>query len=430
MIASARLERRLLTGPALAMISFGSVALCVGLAFFSEYHTIVPVDLEVYLTGARHAFSSDLYRVVTPDQSLPFTYPPFAALAFLPFAAFPTGVVKGIWAIGNVAALVADIGFSIRLVRPDIERPVVWRWSLALSLPFLLLEPAFRTVTLGQVDLALLFPVLWDLGDFRKTGPRTLPVGLATGVAAAVKLVPLIFIPYLLLVRRTRAALTCAGAFIACELVALAASPTSSWQYWSKEILDTKRFAPIYLNFNQSIYAALGRLAHKPLPSSVGLGASVLAGALGLIVAVWAYRRSSPALGLIVAGATSTLASPITWSHHMVWVIPIIVWLAIAPDRPPAGKWIAAATAVLFWAAPIADVPKTNVMCPCSYIPELHENAWQLMESNSYFFATVVFIAGIAMMIAVRSRKTISALPSSPLGVARAPSPAHGGSEP
>jgi alpha-1,2-mannosyltransferase len=403
--ANMRLDRRIVSGPMLPVIAGASVAICVAIALYGVYHRIAPYDFEVYLMGARHGFTPDLYSIVTRDAQLPFTYPPFAAWLFLPLVDIPFGIAEGLWAVATIASLVATVGFSIRLVRPEIDRARVWTWAAALSLPCLLLEPVFRTQTLGQVNLLLLFPVLWDLGEFRSTGRRTLPVGVATGITAAVKLIPLIFIPYLLLIRRTRAALVCAATFAACEVIAFAGSPHSSWEYWSKIVLDTKRFAPINFSYNQSVLASLGRFAHESLSSTVGLGASALAGLIGLLVAAWAYRRSSVALGLLVAGASSMLASPITWTHHMVWVIPIVVWLVIGSDRPAAGSWLAAGTALLFWISPIGYVPKTAVMCPCEVVPELHETAWQLGLGNSYFFATVAFVAGVAVMLAVRDRR-------------------------
>jgi alpha-1,2-mannosyltransferase len=399
--------RALLKGPAVTLLSAGSVLLGLGFAFFSTYHRMVPVDLEVYLMGGHHAFAPDLYTVLTPDLRLPFTYPPFAALLFVPLEPLPFGLVEGFWAVLIVGSLVAVAAFSLRMF--GVERVAAWRWACVLSLPFLLLEPPFEALTLGQVDLGLLALLLWDLGGFRRTGPRTLPEGLLTGLTAAIKLTPLIFVPYLLLVRRTRAGLTCAATFLACQCATFAASPSSSWQYWSKYVLDTSRFPTLYISINQSVLAAMGRFAHRSLPDAVGLGASAVAAVLGVLLAAWAYRRSSPQLGFLVCGAASLLASPVTWTHHMVWVIPVIVWLAIGVDRPRAGRWLAAATAVLFWASPVSHVPETTLLCPCVNIVELHENAWQLLAGNSFFLGTALFLVGVTVMLRVRS--TASAKP-------------------
>ena len=78
---------------------------------------------------------------------------------------------------------------------------------------------------------------------------------------------------------------------------------------------------------------------------------------MGLVVAAGAYRRSSPVLGLLVVEATESLASPVSWSHHFIWVVLLVAWLALAPDRPRYGEWYALGVAVLFWAAPYWWVP-------------------------------------------------------------------------
>ena len=110
--------------------------------------------------------------------------------------------------MGNLAALVGVLVLSVRLVKPSLDRVATWRLALALSLPALLLNPVLITIGFGQVNLFVTFLVMWDLLSERRIGKRQLPLGVATGLAAAVKLTPLLFVPYLLLTRRWRGALT------------------------------------------------------------------------------------------------------------------------------------------------------------------------------------------------------------------------------
>ena len=70
-------------------------------------------------------------------------------------------------------------------------------------------------------------------------------------------------------------------------------------------------------------------------PSCCPCSSSVTAG--GLWLASLAHRRSSPMLGVLICAATCLLVSPISWVHHMVWVVPAILWLALADDRPRLG---------------------------------------------------------------------------------------------
>jgi alpha-1,2-mannosyltransferase len=100
---------------------------------------------------------------------------------------------------------------------------------------------------------------------------------------------------------------------------------------------------------------------------------------------------------VLVVAATCLLVSPITWAHHMVWVVPALLWLALAPDRPRGGPILAAGAAVLFWCAPIWWVPYKNTS-------DLHLGAWQLVAGNSFVLATVVFLVGVSGLL-LRSRR-------------------------
>jgi hypothetical protein len=121
----------------------------------------------------------------------------------------------------------------------------------------------------------------------------------------------------------------------------------------------------------------------------------LVAAAGGLWLASVAHRRSSPMLGVLICAGTCLLVSPISWAHHMVWVVPAILWLALADDRPRLGRALAAGTAVLFWCAPIWWVPYKNTS-------DLHLNTVQLLAGNSFFLATVVFLCGAAVLITRR----------------------------
>ena len=106
-------------------------------------------------------------------------------------------------------------------------------------------------------------------------------------------------------------------------------------------------------------------------------------------------------LGLLVCATTGLIISPITWVHHMVWVVPVIVWLAVGVDRPRQGPLLAGATAVLFIAAPIWWVPTSWKVT--NNPPELHQNSWQLLLGNSFLLAMLAFLAGVAVMLVRRS---------------------------
>jgi hypothetical protein len=127
----------------------------------------------------------------------------------------------------------------------------------------------------------------------------------------------------------------------------------------------------------------------------------VVIGVGGLALAAWAHRRSSVVLGLLVCATTGLIISPITWVHHIVWVVPVIIWLAAGADRPRHGPLLAGCTAVLFIAAPIWWVPTSWKVT--NHAPELHQNFWQLLVGNSFLFAMLAFLVGVACMLVRRS---------------------------
>ena len=383
-----------LTGWGPALVS-SAAALAYGLYIALRTYE---VDLGVYLRlGGRYVFTSHLYSLGLPNTSLLFTYPPFAALLFAPWQRTFSTVdsVQTVWTLGNLVALVALLVLSLRVVKPDLGGVRALRLALVLSLPALLLNPVLVTVGFGQVNLVVTLLIMWDLLSARRIGRWQAPLGIAIGLAAAVKLTPLLFVPYLLLTRRFRGAVNCMLTFLACELVTFVVSPASSKAYWTQALFKPGRAGQLSFVGNQNLSAALERLNHGFLDTTVMLPILLVAAAGGLWLASVAHRRSSPMLGVLICAGTCLLVSPISWAHHMVWVVPAILWLALADDRPRLGPALAAGTAVLFWCAPIWWVPYKNTS-------DLHLNALQLLAGNSFFLATVVFLCGAAVLLTLR----------------------------
>ena len=200
----ARVGRRRLNGWGPALVS---IALAVAYGLYIALRTY-EVDLGVYLRlGGKYVFTSHLYSFVLPNTSLPFTYPPFAALLFAPWQRTfsSVGSVQAVWTMCNLVGARR----RARPLRCDSSSrrstgSATWRLALALSLPALLLNPVLITIGFGQVNLFVTFLVMWDLLSERRIGKRQMPLGVATGLAAAVKLTPLLFVPYLILTRRWR----------------------------------------------------------------------------------------------------------------------------------------------------------------------------------------------------------------------------------
>lgn len=374
------------------------------------------LDFAVYVLGARHLLDGRLYVTSLPTAPhLPFTYPPVAALAFGPLAALPSTAGQVAWAVVNVASLYAVLLLSLRAVLPGTDRVRLALWALVLLGPSYLLDPIRLTFYFGQINLVLCALVLLDLTTSPRIGGRTLPRGVLVGLAAAVKLVPLVFVPYLFVTRQVRAGWTALVSFAVWSLVAAAVRPSATWDYWTRYATDASRVGNPSYYLNQSLLGAADRFSHTLLsPTAVDAAGAVVLIA-GIALARWAWRDSSPFLGILVCATTGMVVSPITWEHHLVWAVPVLLWLACAPDRPPVGPAWAAGAALVLWWAPLQGVPSGGTR-------ELHEHGGTLVAADSSFLLLVGFLLGVTVLLAVRGRR--QAAPPVSAGGSPAPSTA------
>ena len=362
-----------------------AVVAFVGATAMALWHR--ELDLSTYLLGGAHAWSDDLFTVTYPTDHLGFTYPPFSALLFAPFAHLPPRLCAVVFSWINLAAVFGLLAVSLRAVGRSLDRRTVLWWALALVLPVLFFDPVRQTLMLGQVNIILALMIVADL-----TMDLPVPRGVLVGLAAAVKVTPLILIPYLLLTRQGRAGVRAGVTFVAAALVATACNASTSWSYWTHDIRDPQRAGSLSWIGNQGVVGAservLGHTLTTPTTFVIVLGVS----AVGLLVAAGACRRSSAVLGLLVVEATESLASPVSWSHHFIWMVLLVAWLALAEDRPRYGEWWALGVAVLLWAAPYWWVPHGRGVAFAG-------RGWLLPVGNADMLVLVVLVAGAGVRV-------------------------------
>lgn len=325
------------------LLAFG-IALVVGFAILYR-----PFDFDVYRWGGRMVTEGmRLYLDQAENISgLWFTYPPFAAILFIPIADIPVILARLAWELASVLGLGYATSVTLKLAGYRASWPVT-AGAVAITMT---LEPDYHTLFLGQVNLILLALILADIWRVA----RGRPAGIGIGITAAIKLTPLIFIPLLLLTRRTRDGLTATAAFITCSLIGYLVAPSDSGLYWHHELFDTGRVGSTYIS-NQSIYAAMQRLAGGP--GSVGLWYYLIPVAAVMVIGLTAgavLGRHGDWLGAAtVAGATGLLISPVSWTHHWVWIAPALVILLRGGKR---SKVAAGFGYLLFVIAPMWFTP-------------------------------------------------------------------------
>jgi alpha-1,2-mannosyltransferase len=306
------------------------VAQAVVLAIWPAAHLLM-IDLQVYRAGGEAVLRGTRLYDGGILLDLPFVYPPFAAVVFAPLTVLPLPVLKALWTGLNVALVV----FVVRRSAVVIGMPLGAAATALLVAVVLALDPVRTTLYLGQINVVLLALVLADLTERRASRWR----GVGVGLAAAVKLTPLIFVVYLLLVGRLRAAATAVLTFTAAIGLGFLLAPADSVVYWVQgTFAAANRISDVAATTNQSWG---GLLARADAPSWTYPVGAIAIGAGGLAVAVRVHRRGEELLALTLCGLLSAAVAPFAWSHHFVWVAPLAVLLA---QRAAAGSRAAAAT--------------------------------------------------------------------------------------
>jgi alpha-1,2-mannosyltransferase len=397
---SSAIAHRLSAGSWIPVL-LGAVSVAGALALAISPAKGPQVDFLVYRMGGAHVLGQHLYDVYLAQLNLHFTYPPFAALLFWPFAQIPVGLGQLAWVVVNLGALVALTAVSIRAVRPQWPRRQIWGVALLVLFPVLRLSPDLLTLDYGQVNFLIVLLIMVDLTATVRLRSRTLPRGVLLGIAAAVKLTPLIFIPFLVLTRQFRAAGTALGSFLLYSAAAFAIAPHSSGFYWSHKIFE--RAASLIYISDQNLHSALQRTVGAPPAHALLDLLTFLFAACGLAVAAWAYRTSSSVLGILLCATTGLIISPVSWAHHYVWIVPVLAWLVLGSDRPRGGPWWALAAAVLFWVAPIWWVQD---------VQQGYGGPLVLLAGNSFFLAAVAFLLLAGLLLARRRANALASATS------------------
>jgi alpha-1,2-mannosyltransferase len=303
------------------------------------------VDLDVYRTGGLSVLRGQpLYTMLTqPPQLLAFTYPPAAALFAVPLALVPWPAAQLAWVplVYGPLAVVIWYAFAPLLRQAGRLRLAVFAIVFAACA---YLFPVRDEMRFGQVDLVLLAMAVADCAARRPRWPRGVLVGLAT----AIKLVPGVFIVYLWLSGRRRAALTAALVALGGTLGAWLVLPQDSVTYWTSAVFDTGRLGS---NAGPSDQSLRGLLLRAFLPASLPGVIWVLVAAAVAVAGFALVRRlardSRELEALAVTALVGVLVSPVSWIHHYV-VVVVVIGAILADGRAPGRVVLAAGTAAYF----------------------------------------------------------------------------------
>jgi alpha-1,2-mannosyltransferase len=366
------------------------------------------IDLRVYRMGGSVLLDrGSLYDAQLPGSGLPFTYPPFAAIAMLPLAALPWGVALVVWTTLSVLCIAAiwrvGLPAGAWAYFPERRRILV---LVALTAASLLLEPVWQTIQFGQINLLLTAMILLDL--VRPSGAKWR--GFWVGVAIGVKLTPLPFLAFLLITKQWRAFRNAVLGLFATIAIGFAVVPHQSWEYWTVVVRNANRVGGLAYTGNQSFMGFVSRLGDEA--SWVKPMWFVLSAILGVAV-LWLARRYWLADERVTAISVTALAvlyaSPVSWSHHWVWIIPLGVSLIRAVNRVW-GLNPAVVTGVLWYGL---FVLRSIWWVPYRDGRELNWTFWQSIPGNSHLILGMLAF----LLLAYTSRS----LPKQPVPAASQP---------
>ena len=415
-------------------------------------------DVYVYWYALNNWFNGNsLYDwYALPDYKMyPFTYPPFGAWALSPLTWFDyeTAARLMIMAIAlQTAVIVALIGRSLG-----------WSWGSAFAIaPWAAivieqcLEPFNQSVGFAQVNTAMMALVMIDVAAPDSWKGR----GVASGLAAAIKLTPAIAVLIFLLRRQWRSAITMVATSLTVTLLSWIISPSESARFFFDAMWDPQRAGDAYYAGNQNLKGFVARA----LPENAWSITWAIAVVLALVAAVWLCLRiqaaatsvvtsrsasddaapgplnaavptapAAPATGpaapasdaakpaasdavatspaspvlpenlatLLTAAVIMTLGllvSPITWSHHWVWGLATVVVLIVVALRL---KSLALMGTALVQGVLLIMAP--HWWFPYGQVNELHWSVVKQLVGSSYTLAAIASGVALAWALPVQA---------------------------
>lgn len=282
------------------------------------------LDLRVYREAGRALYhGGSPFTTYFTANHLPFTYTPFALVVLSPLSFGRLGLVETLWWLISAASLV---GAAALMLTASSSMSARRAWAVAgllCGVASLALEPVRSNFDYGQINLILMVMIVADLTRVRPPWR-----GVLIGLAAALKLTPLVFLFYFVVAKQWRSLVRGIGVFVGATAVCWAILPSDSARYWLHEVTDAARTGALGGVSNQSWNGML----HRPPFNGGHLGTAmwlVLASATlvcGLILCRWLVQEARTAEAVFALVLTELLVSPVSWTHHWSWLVlvPIV----------------------------------------------------------------------------------------------------------
>jgi alpha-1,2-mannosyltransferase len=386
---------RRLTRAAVEFLPPMAVALLI-LPYIIQYGKLVPwqpstIDLQVYMYAVKDMLAGkDIFGTTTPFWRLYFIYPPIAAILMTPLAIGPYTFWQVIWTGGLV--------WAQQSVLKRCGAPRGWKLGLLGIAVLLAVEPIRTTLGYGQVNTILMALVVADLLPDRPEQRRRIPQGILIGLAAAIKLTPALFVIFMFLIGKRRAAITAIISFAVFTGIATILLFRETVVFFGGlSGGDTRTASPLYTG-NQSLLGVFFRLGDSSRTTTVlGLAVAGVLAVLGCLIAAYWWRNNEKVFAVAIVGLTTCLASPLSWTHHYVWILPLGM-AVLSPGVPRWARYVGGLWVVWVCAClPLAVLPYAGGR-------ERQFDFLQQLVANLGPILGVILLVGLAWQLVVTTR--------------------------
>ncbi|MDO4254398.1 MAG: glycosyltransferase 87 family protein [Kocuria sp.] len=293
-----------------------------------------PVDFFVYKFTANNIFSGkEIIGVLIEDdligsKGLPFVYTPGAAVLLSPLAWIGAWPAYYMW---TAASAWCFFYISLKAIRWSLFKPGKLVIFLVLAVT-LATNVYMHHIIFGQINVFLAALIIYDL---TRSSAR-IPVGFYVGIAAAIKLTPAIFILYLFWVKEwSKAGWSLAGA-VSLTILGAAFLPRETLQYFSYELFNLSTTVSLDGFFTTSGNGSLSGVLSRHLGIEQGTWWStvvslVLIPVFMTISTGW-WKSGEKIIGVCLIGILACLVSPVSWTHHWVYLIPASIMLVFSAN--------------------------------------------------------------------------------------------------
>lgn len=344
--------------------------------------TGLPLDFQVYRDAASSMLHGGaVYQERFTFANLNFTYPPFALLLFCVLTVTTPPIAMAVWSFLSCVALVVFVALALSSLT-TLPRRLLVLVSLVLSgASCLVLEPIRSNMNFGQINVFLMLVILADIAVIRSSFR-----GVLTGLAAAVKLTPLLYIAYFFIIRSRSSVLRALSTFVAAGALAWLLLSSDSALFWFHQAFVPGHKGGAEGSANQSWLGLVGHFSStlgKSTVVVVWLALSALTLLLGLYLAKRYFSCARPVEALLALALTELLVSPISWTHHWSWIVLVPVILFAKWRRDP---WVRAAMLLLLVVA---------ITTPYKW----HDTTWYLQTTLRVIPGYSLLLSGVLLMV-------------------------------